>query len=173
MSGPFPDARLGFKSTLTDHARELLSIKPELRDEKIQIKLSGDGAQMSRSTNFMMFSFSLPQLDETVMSAKGNRTVAIVNGPEKYETLKTSFSDLFGKVHELIRNKTIPIDGEDLELYFFLGGDMQFLLDNTTANYSCLWCLIHKDNRWDTSKPLDYYNEEKFLVLAQKITMVA
>lgn len=105
MPGPFPGARLHFKSTLTDLVRELLSIKPELRDETIQIKLRGDGAQMSRSTNFTMFSFSLLQLDETVMSAKGNRTVAIVNGPEKYETLKTSFSDFFGEVNELYEIK--------------------------------------------------------------------
>ena len=139
MPGPFPGARLDFKSTLTDHVRELLGIKPELRDEKIKIKLTGDGAQMSRSTNFMMFSFSLVQLDETVMSAKGNRTVAIVNGPAKYETLKTSFSDFFGEVNELTRNKTIPIDGEDVDLDFFLGGDTKFLLmiigsNNATAN---------------------------------------
>ena len=39
---------------------------------------------------------------------------------------------------------------------------MKFLLNNTTANYSCLWCLIYNDNRWDTSKPLDNYTEEKF-----------
>ena len=29
MPGPFPGARLDFKSTLKDHVRELLSIKPE------------------------------------------------------------------------------------------------------------------------------------------------
>ena len=33
-------------------------------------------------------------------------------------------------------------------------------LNNATANYSCLRCLIHKD-RWDTSKPLNFCNEDK------------
>lgn len=165
--GPYPGARLDFKSTLTDHVRELLSMKPELRDGKIQIKISGDGAQMSRSTNFMMFSFALLQLDEGVMSSKSNRTVAIVNGPEKYETMKISLSNFFCEVNELIRQKTILIDGENIELDFFLGGDMKFLLmimglNGAAANHSCLWCLIHKDDRWDTSKPLNYYNEEPF-----------
>ena len=165
--GPCPDARLDFTSTLADHVRDILSMKPELRDRKIQIKLSGDGAQMSRSTNFMMFSFALLQLDESVMSSKSNRTIAIVNGPEKYETMKTSLSNFFDEVNELIRQKTLSIDGEDIQLDFFLGGDMKFLLmimglNAATANYSCLWCHVHKNDRWDTSKPLNYYNEEPF-----------
>jgi hypothetical protein len=164
LPGPYPGARLNFKSTLTDHVRDILCKKPELRDGKIQIKISGDGAQMSRSTNFMMFSFAMLQLDENVMSSKTNKTVAIVNGPEKYETMKTSLSDFFCEVNELIEKKTLLVDGEDIELDIFLGGDMKFLLmimgiNAATSNYSCLWCLIHKDNRLDTSKPLNYYNE--------------
>ena len=96
MTGPFPGTKLDFKSTLINRVRELLNMKPELRNEKIQVKLSGDGARVSRTTtNFMMFSFSRLQLDEDVMSSKGNRTVAIINGLEKYEILKTSFSDFF------------------------------------------------------------------------------
>jgi len=42
---------------------------------------------------------------------------------------------------------------------------MKFLLmildlSSATADYACLWCKIHKDDRWDTSKPMNYYNEE-------------
>ena len=100
--------------------RERLTVKSELKGEKVEIKLSGDGAQMSRSTNFMMFSFSLLQFDEKVMSSKGNRTVEIVNGPEKYETLKISFCDFVADANELVRNKTISVDGQNIELDLFL-----------------------------------------------------
>lgn len=44
----------------------------------------------------------------------------------------------------------------------FLGGDCKFLLmvmglSGATSTHACLWCLIHKLDRWDTSKPLDHY----------------
>ncbi len=41
------------------------------------------------------------------MSSKSNRTVAIINGPEKYETLRESLSSLFKEINELIRTGTI------------------------------------------------------------------
>ena len=113
----------------------------------------------------MMMSFTLLQLNESVMSPKHNRTVAIINGPEKYKTLKTSLSSFCDDVNQLICKSTLPIDGENVELEFFLGGDMKFLLmilglSSATADYACLWCKIHKDDRWDTSKPMNYYNRE-------------
>lgn len=91
--GKYPGASINFTTTLHDHIRELLSRKPELKEGKIQLKLSGDGAHMSRTTNFMMMSFTLLQLNECVMSSKHNRTVAVINGPEEYETLKASLSN--------------------------------------------------------------------------------
>ena len=112
----------------------------------------------------MMMSFTLLQLNESVMSPKHNRTVAIINGPEKYTTLKASLSQFFHEVNELISKGTITVDGQDVKLEFFLGGDMKFLLmimgiNSATADYACLWCKIHKDDRWDTSKPFSHYNE--------------
>lgn len=162
--GKFPGANINFTSTLSDHIRQLLTEKPELKDSTIQVKLSGDGARMSRTTNFMLMSFALLQLNENVMSSKHNRTVAIINGPEKYPTLKTSLSPFFDEVNALISKGTISVDGEDVQLEFFLGGDMKFLLmimglNSATGDYACLWCKIHKDDRWDTSKPFSKYNE--------------
>jgi len=163
--GIYPGASLNFTSTPCDHVKELLRKTPELKGRKIQVKLSGDGARMSRTTNYMTMSFTLLQLNESVMSPKHNRTVAIINGPEKYETLKTSLSPFSDDVNQLICKSTLPIDGENVELEFFLGGDMKFLLmilglSSATADYACLWCKIHKDDRWDTTKPMNYYNEE-------------
>ena len=66
--------------------KEQLAQQPDLSDGVVQVKLSGDGARMTRSNNFM-FSFALLQQGD-VMSSKSNTTVAIVNGKEDYETLK-------------------------------------------------------------------------------------
>jgi hypothetical protein len=65
-----------------------------------------------------MFSFAMLQLNESVMSLKTNKTVAIVNGPEKYETMKTSLSDFFCEVNELIGKKTL-VDGENIGIGHF------------------------------------------------------
>ena len=37
------------------------------------------------------------------------------------------------------------------------------------ADYACLWCKIHKDNRWDMGKPISYYNEEPMSCTLQEI----
>ena len=163
-AGEYPGASISFTSTLRELIKELLETSPELKDSTIQVKLSGDGARMSRTTNFMIMSFTLLQLNESVMCPKHNRTVAIINGPEKYEILKASLSNFFREVNELISKGTITVDGQDVQLGFFLGGDMKFLLmimgiNSATADYACLWCKIHKDDRWDTSKPFSQYNE--------------
>lgn len=153
--------------------------EPELKEGKNQVILSGDGARMSRTTNVMMMSFTLLQLklNEGVMSPKHNRTVAIINAPEKYETLKTSLSNFFDDVNQLISTGTITIDGEDVELEFFLGGDMKFLLmtlglNSATADYACVWCKIHKDDRWDTSKPIHHYIEEPMTRTLEEIKRI-
>ena len=126
--GKYPGAQINFTATLQEHIKELLNSQPELQDDCIEIKLSGDGARMSRTTNFRIFLFAPLQAKETIMSSKSNRTVAIINGPEKYEAMKTSLKNLFKEVNELIEKGQITVDGKDVSINFFLGGDMKFLL---------------------------------------------
>ena len=33
-------------------------------------------------------------------------------------------------------------------------------LNSATADYACLWCKVHKHNRWDRRKGLNLYDEE-------------
>lgn len=59
--------------------------------------------------------------------------------------------------------KSIEVDGKKYALDFFLGGDYKILLivmglSGATSDYACLWCKIHKLQRFDMSKPKDYYN---------------
>ena len=100
---------------------------------------------MSRATNFMLMSFSLLQLNEKVMSSKHNRTFAIINGPENYDTLKTSLSKSFNEINDLIG------------------------INSAAADYSCLWCDIHKSDRWDTSHSFSYCNKDPHCRTLEKI----
>ena len=59
-------------------------------NDKIKIKINGDGFKMTRNSNFILLSFSILQTGESVMSAKGNRNIGIVRGTEEYYTIKGS-----------------------------------------------------------------------------------
>ena len=147
------------------HFRKLYKItsnNPNYKvDEPIKVKISCDGAKMSKSANFMILSFSLLQTGDLVMSSKGNRTIAIVNGPEKYETIETSFSEIISDINSVDNNGKIKVNDKEL----FLGGDYKFLLmamgmSGATSDYACLWCKVQKLFRWDMSKDIAYYYQE-------------
>ena len=121
--------------------------------DKIKIKINGDGAIMTRNSNFILLSFSILQTGESVITAKGNRTLGIVSGSESYHTIKESFQSLFKEVNDLIATGIITVDGQEVKTEFYLGGDYKFILPmlgikGATSNYPCAWCKIHKTDRW-------------------------
>ena len=116
---------------------------------------------MSRTTNFMILSFSLLQTWDRVMSSKGNRTLCIVNGPEKYDTLKTSLGSVVSDINCIIK-KWKRSQNRDV-----FRGDYKFLLitmalKGATLDYARVWCRIHNIQRWDMTKDLDFYNSGEF-----------
>ncbi len=81
------------------------------------------------------------------MSSKGNRTIAIVNGPEKYKTLKSSLSSAISEINSVISDGHILVDREQRTVDLYLGGDYKFLLmamgmKRATSDYACLWCNV-------------------------------
>lgn len=59
----------------------------------------------------------------TIVFDLGNHAFAIVCGKECYESMAISFKDVFEEINQLIADSAIDIDGEIIELDFFLGGD--------------------------------------------------
>ena len=43
------------------------------------------------------------------LSARGNHTIAVVNGTEKYETLQVSFKNAFSEINYLIEQGAITL----------------------------------------------------------------
>lgn len=156
VPGQYPGAQISFSETLIEHVRGLLKNNPHYDlNEPVKVKISGDGAKMSRNTNFMILSFCLLQTGEKVMSSKGNRTIAIVNGPEKYDTMVNSFRSAINEINTTLEAGSIEVDGKEVKIEMFLGGDYKFLLmamglSGATSTYACLWCLIHMLDRWNT-----------------------
>ena len=113
-------------------------------NDTIQIKISGDGARTTRNSNFILLSFSILQTGESVMSAKGNRTIAIVNGSESYETIKEAFGGISHEINTMINSGKLMVDGQGVNIDFFRGGDYKFILlmlglKGATSNYVCAW----------------------------------
>ena len=73
------------------------------------------------------------------------------------------FSSAINEINSVLEAGLIEVDGKTVKIEMFLGGDYKFLLmtmglSGATSIYACLWCLIHKLERWDTSEPIEYYN---------------
>jgi len=166
VPGPLPGAQRCFASMLKELVGKFLDSNPSHDITcPIKVKISGDGAKMSRTTTFMILSFSLLQSGD-FGSSKGNHTIAIVNGPESYDTLDVSFREIIKDINNHVKSKPIEIEKNKVPLEFFLGGDLKFLLlsmglSGATSDFACLWCKVHKSKRWDMAPNLDYYYSDK------------
>ena len=74
------------------------------------MKISGDIANMTRSSNYIIMTFGLLDASEDIMAAKGNHTIAVVKGKEDYDVLKESFKDVLRDMNEVVAEKKIDVD---------------------------------------------------------------
>ncbi|EDO30267.1 predicted protein, partial [Nematostella vectensis] len=162
-----PNNHLGskcpFAELLTIHAADN---NPDFdyANETLKVKINGDGARMTRNSNFIFLTFSILQTGANLMSAKGNRNIAAVNASESYTTLKEAFSVTFEEINNFIASVKLTVNDKTINLKFFLGGDYKFVLlmlglKGATANYACAWCKIHKDDRWKTDNDFHSFNK--------------
>ena len=81
----------------------------------------------------------------TIHLLSGTHALAIVKAKEDYETLRDSFANVIADVNKLIANKQVTIDGRQVPIDIFLGGDYKFLLimmgmKSATSHHSCIYC---------------------------------
>lgn len=77
--------------------QDLINQNPEFdfENERVKVKISGDGARMTLNTSFIILSFALLQNYSDLMSARGKLYNCHSEGSEKYEILRESFADFF------------------------------------------------------------------------------
>ena len=89
------------------------------------MKISGDGARMTRTSNYILMSFGKLQSSDDIMSAKGNHTTAVVKGnhttavvkgKEDYDLLRECFADVFRDINKVVTEKKIDLNGETVNL---------------------------------------------------------
>ena len=151
------------KSRLSIRVQHLLKGENISVGEKLQVKLSGDGTKICRKLNLINFTFTLLNEGALAMSPSGNHTIAIVNGSEKYEHLKTALGDVITEPCEL---KTLTVDQYNFEIEYFLCSDLKFLaivcgIEAATSKYSCIWCKCPSSECYDMSKEWSFSDTEK------------
>ena len=143
---------------------DLRRIAKTVKADSLSIKISGDGAHVANNYNFVCIAYTLLQGEDTDLSVSGQHTIAIGKGGEDYMSLKLMFSDVFEEIDMLKTKGSIEVCGNQIPLSITIGGDMKFLLNifglkGATSTNSCLYCLINKDERWNTTYPKDFYTK--------------
>jgi hypothetical protein len=143
IPGNIPGAYVSIESEIIRYFKYHVNTETD----KITIKISGDESKVSRISNFVVLSFSVIT-DDLTLSSNDQNIFCIVNCKEDYDHLKLACKPFF--------------QGKHFDLDILMGGDMNFLhlvlgLGGSLCNYSCPWSRVHKNQRDDMTKPLDFY----------------
>ena len=83
LPGKFDGCEFDFEETLTKCLQQFVKENPDFDyNNSVRIKFSGDGAQMSRNTNFVILTVAMLDSKNNAMTAKGNHTLAVVKASE-------------------------------------------------------------------------------------------
>lgn len=119
------------------------AIKP---DDPVRMKISGDGAKFSKSSNIILLSFSFPGFQQTALSGAGkqlyvakphhtmlcvlltenvigNHTFAAINAQENYDTLSSDMNDVMKSINNLVAKPEIEIGDKIYTLDIIMGSD--------------------------------------------------
>ena len=164
-------AQLSLKTCITTCLLHLVATTTGTH-RKVRIKLTGDGTQIARGLNVLVFAFTVLERDLNLTSVQGSHPVAIIKTKETFESLSTSLWNIIDEASALDK---ININGVTFEIELFLGGDWKFLaviygLDFATSRYSCIWCKCPKEERWDMSKEWSISNTDNGARTIDEIT---
>eukprot|EP00731_Ephydatia_muelleri_P021708 Em0014g299a len=141
-------------------AQDATSFQP---NQKIKVRISGDGAKFSRTSSFVLLSYAILMPVGRYLSGIGNHTIAVVKGAEDYDTISTAFAATFQEIDGLQQLGFVAVNGVSYNIELFFSSDMKFMLTMLGLNaansiYACPKCTVHRDCRWDVSKPELYYS---------------
>uniref|UniRef100_A0A1X7UN37 Uncharacterized protein n=1 Tax=Amphimedon queenslandica TaxID=400682 RepID=A0A1X7UN37_AMPQE len=94
--------------------------------------------------------------NQVLVTIMGTHTIGVLQGAENYKSMKNHLALLIDEIKVSIEERFIKIDSQCYELNFVIGGDYKYSLlvygiNAANANYTCLFCHIKKDRRYDTS----------------------
>jgi hypothetical protein len=98
LPGNKPGAMINLNSELQRMIK--FQLNKGVKDNKFQSKFSGDGARVSRISNFAIFSVAI-LTNEINLSYNQLNTLAVVKCDENYENLRDSCKPLFDQLSEI------------------------------------------------------------------------
>lgn len=66
--------------------------------------------------------------------SSGNRTIVVVHRAETYESIRESFKDVLKEINEVQEKGSIDLDGKQIPVELFLGGDYKVSSTSTISN---------------------------------------
>ena len=171
--GLLPGSYLSFKTEINNHVQ-----KCKDKPKKLKIKISGDGAKVSRISNFIVVSWSIIE-DEQCVSHLHQRVLATVKCEENYTNLeKKNIRTIFQEINDINKDGYTCICSERIDIQLFIGGDMKFIqlilgINSSIATYACSWCTVNKEDRGNVALPWDFYHSEKFFRSISEIKNLA
>ena len=166
--GMLPGSYLSLQTELIKDLQNAESEGMPLPDT-LKIKISGDGAKVSRISNFIVSLKTLSHLNQ--------RVLAILKCEENYENLDKACVPIFSEINNLGK-EGITVGDKNVKLEIFIGGDMKFLqillgLNSSIATYACPWCKVAKEDRGNITFPLDHYHTNELRRSVSEIRTLA
>ena len=86
--------------------------------QKIRVKLSGDGTNIGKHLHVINFTFTLFDEGSKAYSSDGNHVIAILKEEESYDSLQRGLEDIRNEVERLT---SIEVQGITYNLEYYLG----------------------------------------------------
>ena len=187
------DKVIGAYQRIQDLLSHILKSVEFKDDQKIRIKVEGDGRKVGKFKKQTMISFCVLDQGKMVLQPDNHHVLAITVGGEGYDDLLNSLAQLFGDLGQLkeggiwinpvtkearfFSNDSLPDQAwqhHDVDLLF--SSDWKFMaavlgLEAANSSHPCIWCLCSHDEicdmgkEWMTSRTL----REQLLYLQHKM----
>ena len=156
---------------LLPHIMHSMEIKP---DERIRIKVEGDGRKVGKFKKQTMISFCVLNQGKVVLQPDNHHVLSITVGGEGYDDLIDSMTQLFGDLGKMkeggiwinpVTNEAMLFSQDSLpdqawqhhEVDLLLSSDWKFMaavlgLEAANGDHPCIWCLCSHGEICDMMK---------------------
>ncbi|XP_065175871.1 uncharacterized protein LOC135805713 isoform X2 [Sycon ciliatum] len=162
---PFEGTRMELAPLLADDICRLFAAAniEEPSNETVTVKISGDGAQFSSTSSFVLMTYCILFGATNTQASSSHMSFAALKGSETYETLRDGFKDVWTEINALIKDPTVKVGDKTVRLNIVFAADYKFLLltmgmNKASARYACVWCKVADKDRHDMTKDISFYN---------------
>ncbi|CAF1105017.1 unnamed protein product [Brachionus calyciflorus] len=145
----------------------------EIKEMFIQIKLTADGTNVSRSVKIINFCYSVINQGKKSAGVNGTYSLGIFQvEQENYESIKNWMSKIWGTLNSF---DSFVCDGKNYKIEYFFCSDWKMSsivlgLFSANSNFPCLWCEVHKQDLYkiENFTPRSFEKQKKIVLSESK-----